>query len=70
MVHMTDTPKTNEEAAAILRVKPSTLVAWRHQGRGPRFLKIGRSCFYREADLLAWLDAQAVIPAPKNGITA
>jgi predicted DNA-binding transcriptional regulator AlpA len=65
---MTDTPKTNEEAAAIIRVKPTTLIAWRHQGRGPKYLKIGRSCFYRESDIREWLDAQAVIPMPKEAL--
>jgi predicted DNA-binding transcriptional regulator AlpA len=59
-------PKTQEEAAAFLGLKPSTLAAWRHQGRGPRYIKIGRSCFYRGSDLDAWIEAQAVIPAPKN----
>jgi predicted DNA-binding transcriptional regulator AlpA len=63
---MDQNPKTQEEAAAFLGLKPSTLAAWRHQGRGPRYLKIGRSCFYRESDLEAWLDAQAVIPMPKE----
>ena len=67
---MTETPKTNEEAAAIIRVKPSTLIAWRHQGRGPKYLKIGRSCFYRESDIRDWLDAQYVIPVPKEGVAA
>jgi predicted DNA-binding transcriptional regulator AlpA len=67
---MTDVPKTNEEAAAFLRVKPSTLVAWRHQGRGPKYLKIGRSCFYRERDLEEWLDAQAVVPIPNDDAEA
>jgi predicted DNA-binding transcriptional regulator AlpA len=63
---MTEIPKTTEEAAAVLGVKPTTLGAWRHQGRGPRYLKIGRSCFYRPSDLEAWLDSQAVIPVPKK----
>ena len=58
--------KTQEDAAAKLHVKPTTLAAWRHQGRGPRYVKIGRSCFYYDADLDAWLEDQAVIPAPKN----
>ena len=63
---MNEIPKTQEEAAAIIGVKPTTLATWRHKGRGPRYLKIGRSCFYRDADLEAWLDAQAVIPIPKD----
>jgi predicted DNA-binding transcriptional regulator AlpA len=59
-------PKTQEEAAAFLGLKPSTLAAWRHQGRGPRYLKIGRSCFYLERDIETWLNEQAVIPIPKD----
>jgi predicted DNA-binding transcriptional regulator AlpA len=62
---MDETPKTQEQAAALLGLKPTTLAAWRHQGRGPRYLKIGRSCFYRESDIESWLDAQAIVPAPK-----
>jgi predicted DNA-binding transcriptional regulator AlpA len=63
---MTEIPRTQEEAAVIIGVKPSTLAMWRHKGRGPRYLKIGRSCFYLESDIEAWLDAQAVIPMPKE----
>jgi predicted DNA-binding transcriptional regulator AlpA len=63
---MTEIPKTQEEAAVIIGVKPSTLAMWRHKGRGPRYLKIGRSCFYLESDIEAWLDAQAVVPVPKE----
>jgi hypothetical protein len=67
---MTEIPKTQEEAAVIIGVKPTTLAMWRHKGRGPRYLKIGRSCFYLESDLESWLDAQAVVPMPKEGATA
>jgi hypothetical protein len=59
---MTEIPKTQEEAAAIIGVKPTTLATWRHYGKGPTYLKIGRSCFYRESDIEMWLDAQAVVP--------
>jgi predicted DNA-binding transcriptional regulator AlpA len=67
---MTETPKTQEEAASFLGLKPSTLAAWRHQGRGPRYIKIGRSCFYLESDLEQWLDAQAVVPMPKEAVAS
>jgi predicted DNA-binding transcriptional regulator AlpA len=66
---MTEIPKTQEEAAAIIGVKPTTLASWRHFGKGPRYLKIGRSCFYREADIETWLDAQAVVPFCKADAT-
>jgi hypothetical protein len=64
---MTDNciPLTQEQAAEIIGVKPS-LGTWRHFGRGPRYLKIGGSCFYRRADIETWLDAQAVVPIPKR----
>jgi len=63
---MNEIPKTQEEAAVIIGVKPTTLAMWRHKGRGPTYLKIGRSCFYRESDIEAWLDSQAVVPIPKE----
>jgi hypothetical protein len=64
---MTDTenPLTTEQAATVIGVKPTTLAAWRHFGRGPKYLKIGRSCFYRRCDIEIWMDAQAVIPIPR-----
>lgn len=69
---MTDTeiPLTQEQAAVVVGVKPTTLAAWRHFGRGPRYLKIGRSCFYRRSDIENWMDDQAVVPVPKNEIAA
>lgn len=32
---------TNEEAAALLGIKPNTLEIWRYKGRGPPFIKLG-----------------------------
>lgn len=48
----------NVKAAALLRVRPQTLAAWRVDGKGPRWLKVGRKVFYRRADIRAWLAAQ------------
>ena len=45
-------------AAAFLRLSPRTLERFRVQGRGPRFLKLGRRVMYRVGDLEAWADAQ------------
>ena len=66
----TDIPMTQEQAAVVIGVKPTTLAAWRHFGRGPKYLKIGRSCFYRRDDIETWMDAQAVVPVPKVAETA
>jgi hypothetical protein len=41
-----DAGVSNEEAAAILHVKPETLTTWRSQGRGPRYRKSGRRVEY------------------------
>lgn len=35
-----------------------TLRYWRKEGRGPRFVRIGRRLVCRAADLDAWLEAQ------------
>ena len=46
-----DTPA----AAAFLRLSTNTLIAWRHERRGPKYLKLGdRAVRYRLADLIAF----------------
>jgi hypothetical protein len=53
---------TSAEAAAILRVKPSTLAKWRQLSsngcfKGPPFsAALGRDARYRRSDLDAWLE--------------
>lgn len=46
-----------KRAAKILDVTVSALEAWRLQGRGPVYRKIGRLVRYVESDLLAYLDS-------------
>ncbi len=46
---------TTQTAADYLGLKISTLEAWRLQGRGPMYKKIGRLVRYTESDLLAYL---------------
>jgi len=55
-----------ESAAALIGARPATLATWRHQGKGPRYRKVGRAIYYRAADIEAWLDEQAVVPIPKT----
>jgi hypothetical protein len=57
---------TNEEAAKRLGIKPQTLAAWRCGGKGPKFLKVGRACLYRESDVEDWLVQQLRTPIPKQ----
>lgn len=42
---------TTEEAAKYLGVGSGTLQNWRSQGRGPKFLKIGRAVRYHKETL-------------------
>ena len=42
---------STDEAATYLSAKPLTLVAWRHQKRGPTYVKIGGHVRYRQVDL-------------------
>lgn len=43
------------DAAKHLGLSASTLNKWRVDGRGPRFVKLGRSVCYRLTDLDSWL---------------
>lgn len=49
-----------EEVAVALDVTPHTLYIWRADGRGPKFVKLGRTVFYRRADVQEWIDSNVV----------
>lgn len=51
---MDDRLLTTEEVAAYFRTVPGTVRYWRHIGKGPKALKVGRRVLYREADIAAW----------------
>ena len=44
-------PLTEAEAAVRLGLKVATLRAWRHQGRGPAFVRLGRAVRYLATDI-------------------
>jgi predicted DNA-binding transcriptional regulator AlpA len=50
-------PLTEMDAAGRLGLKVATLRAWRHQGRGPAFVRLGRSVRYLPSDLDEFLRA-------------
>lgn len=50
-----------QEAAAFLRIKPSTLYGWVHQRRVP-FRKHGSKVLFLMADLLAWSKSKEISP--------
>ena len=57
---------TTRSAADILGLYWETLPAWREQGKGPKFVRIGRNgrnIRYREIDLIEWLTENTVDPA-------
>ena len=47
---------TTEEVAEYFRTADGTVRYWRHIGKGPRSLKVGRRVLYRESDVMAWRD--------------
>ena len=46
-------------AAAFLGYKPKTLAMWAVENRGPAMVRVGGRCFYRLADLQAFVGAEA-----------
>lgn len=48
------------DAATYLGIQPNTLEAWRSQGKGPRYAKLGRRVMYDLNDLENWFTAKCV----------
>ena len=44
------------ELSEFLRISRRTLQAWRQEGKGPKWLKLGRHVRYRPSDVSAWLE--------------
>ncbi|MBP2437243.1 hypothetical protein JOF34_001829 [Microbacterium amylolyticum] len=54
----------NEHDAAMwLTVSVGSLRAWRGQGTGPRYIKVGAQVRYRPGDLDAYLESQLCEPS-------
>jgi len=51
---------TEREVADLLGLSVATLRAWRHRGKGPRFLRLGRLVRYLRSDLADFVRASAV----------
>ena len=56
----TATALTETQVAEQLGLSVATLRAWRHRGRGPRFLRFGRAVRYLPVDLNEFIRASAV----------
>ncbi len=53
----TNQPLTETEAATRLGLKVATLRAWRNQGRGPAYVRLGRAIRYLSTDLDEFLQS-------------
>ena len=62
------TPLTEIEAAARLGLKVATLRAWRHQGKGPAFVRLGRAIRYLRSDIDEFLAANRHPPRAAENI--
>jgi predicted DNA-binding transcriptional regulator AlpA len=51
---------TEREVADMLGLSVATLRAWRHRGKGPRFLRLGRAVRYLLSDVADFVRASAV----------
>jgi predicted DNA-binding transcriptional regulator AlpA len=49
---------TTERAAQYCGLSPKSLDLWRHDGDGPKFVKISNRVRYRKRDIDAWLAAR------------
>lgn len=50
------TQMNTRDAAEYLGLSHHTLNQWRHQGRGPFFVRMGRAIRYRKSDLDSYLE--------------
>ncbi len=53
---------TEKDVAEALQCTVSALRLWRHEGTGPRFIRVGRFVRYREEDVALYLEG-----CPKGG---
>jgi hypothetical protein len=65
-LHPDDMGLPQGEAAAFLGVKIATLEAWRSLGRGPRYLKVGRTITYPTTFLREYLATRTITPEPAS----
>ena len=53
-------PPADDELRTI--AAEQTLARWRHEGRGPAFIRCGKRVLYKGSDILLWLKANKVEP--------
>ena len=57
----------DREAGQLLRRSPRTLARWRANGTGPAYVNIHGRPYYRERDLIQWIEARVVEPVRSRG---
>ncbi len=50
-----DTLLTEGDLAKVLQVSVRTIQDWRHEGRDPRYVNLGRLIRYSQRDIEAWI---------------
>src|SRR5687767_100651 len=59
---VTDSPAATERyASKYINFSPAALRKWRREGRGPAYVRVGRSIRYRIADLDLWLSRHRIV---------
>jgi hypothetical protein len=53
---------TEEELAGAFQIEVNTLRVWRREEKGPPYVKIGRTTFYRTDDVETWLSFFVRVP--------
>lgn len=56
---------TTEELAAYLKVPVPTVRMWRHNGTGPKGVRLGRHVRYRRTDVDRWIEANERAQRPR-----
>jgi len=51
---------SQEDLGALLGVAKGTLREWRKLGKGPDFVRVEKSVFYRQKDVEAWLEVNTI----------
>jgi len=54
-----------EEFATALGLEQQTLAAWRSEGEGPNYVKLGKTVFYQRDSIAEWVGRSIVEPSKK-----
>ncbi|MCK5384406.1 MAG: helix-turn-helix domain-containing protein [Alphaproteobacteria bacterium] len=62
-----ETLLTPDQTAEHLCISEMTLRKWRWEGKGPRFVKMGRKVLYRQIDLNDYVEGQVRVSTSDMG---